>query len=65
VASSKIALSMDPNEFWQGFAAFGLGEPTGAYFPGEAAGRLPDPQSWRKLDQAILAFGYGVAIMAL
>jgi cell division protein FtsI (penicillin-binding protein 3) len=65
VASSKIALSMDPNEFWQGFAAFGLGEPTGAYFPGEAAGRLPDPQSWRKLDQAILAFGYGVATTAL
>ncbi len=65
VASSKIALALEPDYFWQGFASFGLGEPTGAYFPGEAVGHLPDPQSWRTLDRATLAFGYGVATTAL
>jgi len=65
VASSKIALALEPDYFWQGFASFGLGEPTGAYFPGEAVGHLPDPQSWRKLDRATLAFGYGVATTAV
>ncbi|MDF1587736.1 MAG: penicillin-binding transpeptidase domain-containing protein [Gammaproteobacteria bacterium] len=65
VGSSKIALALKPDYFWQGFASFGLGEPTGSYFPGEALGRLPDPQSWRTLDRAILAFGYGVSTSAL
>lgn len=65
IASSKIALALEPDYFWQGFASFGLGEPTGAYFPGEAVGHLPDPQSWRTLDRATLAFGYGIATTAL
>lgn len=65
VAASKIALSLKPEQLWQDFSAFGLAEPTGAYFPGEAMGHLPDPQKWRKLDRATLAYGYGVASSAL
>ncbi len=65
VGVSKIALALEPTELWQGFASFGLGEPTGAYFPGEVIGRMPDPQSWRKLDRAVLAFGYGLSTSAL
>ncbi|PHS25591.1 MAG: cell division protein [Methylophaga sp.] len=61
VGASKIALALKPEQLWQGFNAFGLGEPTGAYFPGEAMGRLPDPQSWRELDRAVMAYGYGLA----
>jgi cell division protein FtsI (penicillin-binding protein 3) len=65
VAASKIALALKPEQLWQDFSAFGLAEPTGAYFPGEAMGHLPDPQKWRKLDRATLAYGYGVASSAL
>ncbi|AFJ02044.1 Cell division protein FtsI (Peptidoglycan synthetase) [Methylophaga frappieri] len=65
IASSKIALELDPNDLWQDFAAFGLGSPTGGYFPGEAEGHLPDPRDWRKLDRATLAYGYGLATNAL
>ena len=65
VAASKIALSLKPEQLWQDFSAFGLAEPTGAYFPGEAMGHLPDPQKWRKLDRATLAYGYGVSSSAL
>lgn len=65
VGASKIALSMEAEDLWQSFSAFGMAEATGAYFPGEAMGRMPDPQSWRKLDRATLAYGYGVATTAL
>ncbi|OUR64096.1 cell division protein [Methylophaga sp. 42_25_T18] len=65
VGASKIALALEPQELWHSFSAFGLAEATGAYFPGEAMGKMPDPQSWRKLDRATLAYGYGVATTAL
>lgn len=65
VGVTKIALSMKPDALWQSFAAFGMAEATGAYFPGEVMGSMPDPQSWRKLDRATLAYGYGLATTAL
>lgn len=65
VGASKIALTLKPSQLWQDFASFGLGEATGAYFPGEAMGRMPDPQNWRELDRATLAYGYGLASSAL
>lgn len=65
IGASKIALALKPEQLWQGFAAFGMGEPTGAYFPGEAMGILPDPQSWRELDRAVMAYGYGLAASTL
>lgn len=61
VAASKIALALEPDQLWHDFASFGFAEASGAYFPGEALGRLPDPQSWHKLDRATLAYGYGLA----
>jgi len=63
--ASKVALALEPQELWHSFSAFGLAQATGSYFPGEAMGKMPDPQSWRKLDRATLAYGYGVATTAL
>jgi len=65
VGASKIALAMKPGQLWQDFAAFGMAEATGGYFPGEAMGSLPDPQQWRELDRATLSYGYGLASTAL
>lgn len=65
VAASKIALELEPMDLWQDFASFGMGVDSGAYFPGEAMGRLPDPRTWRTLDRATLAYGYGLATNTL
>lgn len=65
IGASKIALALEPQQMWDDFASFGLGADSGAYFPGEAIGHLPDPRSWRKLDRATLAYGYGLATNAL
>jgi cell division protein FtsI (penicillin-binding protein 3) len=65
VGASKIALAVKPEQLWHDFSAFGMAEPTGGYFPGEATGSLPDPQKWRELDRATLSYGYGLASSAL
>jgi cell division protein FtsI (penicillin-binding protein 3) len=65
VGASKIALALDPAKLWHDFASFGLGEATGAYFPGEAMGTMPDPQSWRTLDIATMGYGYGLSTSAM
>lgn len=65
VGASKIALSLDPQRLWQGFARVGLGSSTISGFPGEAGGRLPDPTSFGDIAQATLAYGYGLSVTAL
>ncbi|WP_430008992.1 peptidoglycan D,D-transpeptidase FtsI family protein [Methylophaga lonarensis] len=65
IAASKIALEVEPRQLWQDFANFGFAQESGAYFPGEAMGSLPDPSVWRTLDRATLAYGYGMATSTL
>ena len=65
VGASKIALELKPEQLWQDFTAFGMSEPTGGYFPGEVMGQMPDLRTWKKLDRATLAYGYGLSTTAL
>jgi len=41
---------------------FGVGQPLGIGFPGETAGLLPQQSRWSDIEQATLAFGYGVTV---
>jgi cell division protein FtsI (penicillin-binding protein 3) len=65
VGVSRIALQLDPREMWSTFADFDLGVPTGSGFPGERGGHLQPPSGWGDLEQATMAFGYGVSVTAL
>jgi cell division protein FtsI (penicillin-binding protein 3) len=65
VGVSRIALSLEPRRMWATFADFGLGVSTGSGFPGERGGRLQPPGDWGRLEQATMAFGYGVSVTAL
>ncbi|MGR6034210.1 MAG: peptidoglycan D,D-transpeptidase FtsI family protein [Candidatus Nitrosoglobus sp.] len=67
VGASKIALTLDPQHFWQGFAQLGLGASTVSGFPGEAEGHLPNPTSFERSEiaRATLAFGYGLSVTTL
>jgi len=65
VASSKIALTLEPEQLWNDFVAFGMSEPTGIYFPGEAIGTMPDLRTWSKNDRAVMSYGYGLNTSAL
>jgi cell division protein FtsI (penicillin-binding protein 3) len=62
IGASKIALRLGSERFYNGLRAFGLGGRTGIDLPGETAGILRKPESWREIDLANHGFGQGVGI---
>ncbi len=62
VGVSKIALDLAPIDLWETYSDLGFGEYSGSSFPGESAGSLPFFGVWEKIDQATIAYGYGLAV---
>ncbi len=65
VGAARIALAMEPQQIWGMLNRVGFGSVTATGFPGEAAGRLTDYRHWRDIEQATLAFGYGLSATTL
>jgi len=65
VAATKIALDLEPEHMWNTYDRFGFGDVTGSGFPGESAGVLRNHRRWRRVEQATLAYGYGISVTAL
>lgn len=65
VGAAKVALEMSAEQLWQIFDRFGFGLSTGSGFPGEASGHLPLPAEWKPIDQATMAYGYGLSVTPL
>ncbi len=62
VGASKIALSLDPEQVWSTLRRTGLGEISATGFPGESAGVLMEPDLWKPIAQATIAYGYGLSV---
>lgn len=60
VGVTKMAQHIGHESILEVFQRFGLGRVTGAEFPGERSGRLPDHDFWSDIDQVTPAFGYGL-----
>jgi len=65
VGAARIALKMDGRQLEETLRNVGFGRSTDSQLPGESGGILAPAHSWRKLDQATLAFGYGLSVTAL
>ncbi|MFP4609467.1 MAG: peptidoglycan D,D-transpeptidase FtsI family protein [Thiohalophilus sp.] len=65
VGASKLALSLESENIWNIFDQLGFGMVTSSGFPGEAAGVLKPAATWGDIEQATLAFGYGMAVTPL
>jgi cell division protein FtsI (penicillin-binding protein 3) len=65
VGVTKMALAMDKEYLWQKYVDVGFGAPTGMSFPGEQSGYVNNFQRWARIDQATIAFGYGISSTAL
>lgn len=65
VGISKIATDIGGDIIRDLYARVGIGQPTGVGFPGEAVGVLPAPPKWRPVEEATLAYGYGMSVNAL
>ena len=65
VGVTKMAQAVGHESIIDVFQRFGLGQATGAEFPGERSGRLPDHDFWSAIDQVTPAFGYGLLVTPL
>ncbi len=65
VGASKIALALEPEDFWTGLSDAGFGVVTESGFPGEASGYLADFHRWRDIERATLAYGYGLSVTGM
>lgn len=65
VGAVKLAMSLTPRQYWDVLHRSGFGEQPGSGFPGETAGRLRDAASWKPVEHATMAYGYGVSVSLL
>jgi len=65
VGASKIALSLPPDLLWRTFSKVGFGHRSSSGFPGERTGKLRHYQGWKLIEQATMAFGYGLSVTGL
>jgi len=65
VGATMVALSLEPEYFHDTLRRFGIGRLTASSFPGESAGLLPHHRNWRRINQATLGYGYGLAVTPL
>lgn len=65
VGITKIALDIGHEPIWDMFSRFGLGQSPGTGFPGESHGILPNRPKWAPIEEATLAFGYGLTASPL
>jgi cell division protein FtsI (penicillin-binding protein 3) len=65
VGAAKIAATMTRDHIYDVFHRFGFGEVTGCGFPGESPGNLPIAKNWGPVEQATMAYGYGLSMTPL
>ena len=65
VGAAKIAATLPRDHMYDVFHRFGFGEPTGSGFPGESPGSLPIAKAWGPVEQATIAYGYGLSVTPL
>ncbi|MET0383539.1 MAG: penicillin-binding protein 2 [Burkholderiaceae bacterium] len=61
VGAARLAMRLTPKEQWEKFSAIGLGQKPQINFPGVVTGRLRPYKSWRPIEQATMAYGYGLS----
>ncbi|WP_254432070.1 penicillin-binding protein 2 [Aquisalimonas sp. 2447] len=65
IGAAKLALDLEDDALWRLLGRAGFGQRTGVGFPGEASGRLASMPSGSEIEQATLAFGYGLSATPL
>ena len=61
IGALKIAQRMSPHEMWDTYVALGYGQKPQIQFPGAVTGRLRPWKTWRPVEQATMAYGYGLS----
>ena len=65
VGAAKMAMMLTPQQYWAVLHRAGFGQLPGSGFPGETAGRLRDAGTWKPVEHATMAYGYGLSVSLL
>ncbi|MGE5337079.1 MAG: peptidoglycan D,D-transpeptidase FtsI family protein [Gemmatimonadota bacterium] len=65
VGTAKIALELPPQLLWDTYTSAGFGQAPRIGVQGAVAGRLRPYKAWRPIEQATIAYGYGVSVSLL
>ncbi|MDR5753892.1 MULTISPECIES: penicillin-binding protein 2 [unclassified Caballeronia] len=65
IALTKLALRLQPETMWQKYREYGIGSAPDLTFPGAATGRLRSHERWKPIEQATMAYGYGLSLSLL
>ena len=65
IGVAKMALTLPAESMWTLFRNVGFGEQPRSGFPGEVAGVLRAPASWKPIEQATMSYGPGLSVSLL
>lgn len=65
IALAKLALNLPAETIWNKYQEYGIGRAPELTFPGVASGRLRPYKRWRPIEQATMAYGYGLSTSLL
>ncbi|MDZ5455508.1 peptidoglycan D,D-transpeptidase FtsI family protein [Azohydromonas lata] len=65
IGSARLAMQMPPKEMWELYSSVGFGQKPQLKFPGAVTGRLRPWKSWKPIEQATMAYGYGLSASLL
>ena len=65
VGAARLAMQMPARELWELFSTIGYGQKPQIDFPGAVTGRLKPYKTWRPVEQATMAYGYGLSASLL
>jgi cell division protein FtsI (penicillin-binding protein 3) len=65
IALAKLALNLPAETIWTTYQQYGLGHAPQLTFPGVASGKVRPYDRWRPIEQATMAYGYGLSASLL
>ncbi|MFL9962934.1 penicillin-binding protein 2 [Paraburkholderia sediminicola] len=65
IALAKLALNLPAEMIWTKYQQYGLGLRPVLSFPGVASGKVRPYKRWRPIEQATMAYGYGLSASLL
>ena len=65
IGTVRMAMQIPARELWELYSSVGYGQKPQIGFPGTVTGRLRPYKTWRPIEQATMAYGYGLSASLL
>jgi cell division protein FtsI (penicillin-binding protein 3) len=65
IGAARVAMQLPARELWEMYSSVGFGQKPQIAFPGAVTGRLRPYKTWRPIEQATMAYGYGLSASLL